>query len=260
MPIYRFIEPRLGRRYMHEWRGRAMGVGSVLFGLIIVATVGLALLDNSAEPFLHKMLQGLWNAVNLVTTLGDFSDFDLRQKTFMLAAMLVAMVTGAYGVSQLTGILTSPEVLAYRENRRMDRKLNELSGHAVVVGYTGLGATLAQSLTADGRKVVVVAGDADSASLASGDGHLVVQTDVNQIDDAIATARVNTASAVYVATGDDHRNLAVTLIARSLHPTVRIVVSVHNARVDKLLRQGGASDVVIVDDVLARAMMARPAA
>ncbi len=108
--------------------------------------------------------------------------------------------------------------------------------------------------------MVVVAGEADVAARASGDGHLVVQADVNQIDDAMTAARVDASAAVYVASDDDHRNLAVTLIARSLHPTVRIVVSVSNERLARLLRQGGANDVVVVDDVLARAMMAAPAA
>lgn len=260
MPIYRFIEPRLGRRYMQEWRSRALRILLVLLVIIVAATVGLALLDNSNEPVPHKLLQGLWNAVNLVTTLGDFSAFDLRQKTFMLGAMLVGMITGAYAISQLTGILTSPEVLAYRENRHMDRTLKDLSGHAVIVGYVGVGATLAREIAAAGRAVVVVEGDAERASRASGDGFLVVQADVQQADDAMSTARVGSADAVYIATGDDHRNLAITLIARSLHPTVRIVASVEDARVGRLLRQSGASDVVVVNDVLAQAMLAAPAA
>lgn len=89
MAIYRFIEPRLGRVRvrLRQWRFGALRVLSLLAVIIQLSTVGLALLDNLGEPLSHRLLIGLWNSVNLVTTLGDFtSSFDPRQKTFMMGA------------------------------------------------------------------------------------------------------------------------------------------------------------------------------
>ena len=82
--------------------------------MILACALGLAVLDTSTEPMPHKLLLALWNAVNLVTTLGDFSPFDPRQRLFMLGAMLFVMVIGAFAISQLTGILSSADVVAYR--------------------------------------------------------------------------------------------------------------------------------------------------
>jgi len=56
------------------------------------------------------------------------------------------MITGAYAITQLTGILFTPEVAAYRENRRMEHTLKALSQHVVVLGYVGLGKLLAAQL------------------------------------------------------------------------------------------------------------------
>ena len=49
MPIYRFIEPRLGRRSMHEWRGRALRVLAILFVLIILLHYATVLTKLSGE-------------------------------------------------------------------------------------------------------------------------------------------------------------------------------------------------------------------
>jgi len=86
LAIYRFIEPRLGRVRLRQWRFGALRVLCLLAVIIQLSTVGLALLDNLGEPLSHRLLIGLWNSVNLVTTLGDFTSFDPRQKTFMMGA------------------------------------------------------------------------------------------------------------------------------------------------------------------------------
>jgi hypothetical protein len=259
MAIYRFVEPGIGRRRVHEWRIRALRILAFLALVICSATVGLALLDGSADPFVQKLLQGLWNSVNLVTTLGDFSAFDLRQKLFMLGAMLVAMVTGAYAVSQLTGILSSPEVIAYRENRQMERVLNELSGHAVIVGYAGPGPALARELAAAGQSVVVVDRDEERSARASAAGLLVIRADAAGSDDVLGAARLAHAGVMFVTTDDDHRNLTVTLLAHTLNPGLRIVVAAPDERWAEILRRAGAAEVVIANRVLAEAMLARPA-
>jgi hypothetical protein len=256
MGIYRFVEYREGERRLRDWRHRGLRVVGLLGAIIAICTAGLTLLDNSDQPFWHKVLIGLWNAVNLVTTLGDFSSFDERQKLFMLGVMLGVMITGAYAVSTLTGILSSPEVAAYRENRQMERTLKNLSGHAVVLGFVGTSGSLADQLRRAGHAVVIIERDPARAALAAEQGYLVVEGDAAQSDGVLAGARIDSASALFVATGDDNRNLALTLMARSLQPALRIVVTATDQRWGEMLTRAGASEVVIADRLLAQAMLA----
>ncbi|MBB5460291.1 hypothetical protein [Paraburkholderia sp. Cpub6] len=53
---------------------------------------GLTLLDQSNAPFDERLFAAMWNAVNLTTNLVDFSDFDERQRLFIIAAMSVTML------------------------------------------------------------------------------------------------------------------------------------------------------------------------
>jgi hypothetical protein len=255
MAIYRFVEHREGKRRIGEWRWRALRVIGLLGAIIAVCTAGLALLDDSRQPIWHKLLSGLWNAVNLVTTLGDFSDFDERQKMFMLTAMLGVMFTGAYAISTLTGILSSPEVVAYRENHQLERTLKNLSGHAVVLGFVGTSRLLANELRSAGHEVVIIERESPRATLASEEGYLVIQGDAEQSDGVLAGARIDSARTLFVATDDDNRNLALTLMARSLQPALRIVVTATGQRWGEMLSRAGASEVVIADRLLAQAML-----
>jgi len=255
VPIYRVIEPRVGHQRINEWWRRARRVLGLLAGVIFACTLGLVLLDTSSEPPLHKLLLALWNSVNLVTTLGDFSTFDPRQRLFMLGAMLFAMVIGAYGISQLTGILSSADVVAYRENRSMQRTLDSLSGHVVVIGFVSLGQLLAGQLKRAGKQVVVIDRDEGNAAIAADAGYVVIKGDAGLDDEVLKHARIDTAGALFVTTEDANRNLSITLMSHTLNATLKIVVTASNERWGELLRRAGASEVIIAEKLLAEAMI-----
>ena len=257
MAVYRFVQPLVGRRWLHEWSWRAFRILAFLAVLIAFCTIGLALLDNSAEPLPHKLLLGLWNAFNLITTLGDFSVFEPRQKLFMLGTMLAVMVLGAYAIGELTGILSSAEVLAYRENRRMERTLKNLSGHPVVLGFVGIGRVLASRLQQAGHAVVVIDRDPGNAAAASHLGYHVIQGDAGADDGVLQSARIDTARTLFVTTGDPLRSLALIVMAHTLNPMLTIVVTGPDERWGEMLRRAGASEVVIADRMLADAMLTR---
>ncbi len=255
MAIYRVIAPRVGRRRLNEWRRRARYIMMFLVGIIVSCAVGLALLDDAERPLAHKLLDGLWNAANLVTTLGAFTPFDLRQKGFMLFIMLGVIITAAYAIGQLTGILSHPDVVAYRENLRMERSLNALGGHVVVLGFIGLGQMLATRLREARRQVVVIERSDANAALASDMGFVVVQGDAGHDDGVMQKAKIDTARALFVTTEEPSRNLALTLAAHTLNPQLRIIVTGETERWGEMMRRAGASEVVIADRLLAESML-----
>jgi hypothetical protein len=254
MPIYRFTQPRLGRGRLDTWRLRAFRMVALLAALIAICAVGLALLDNSSRDLQGKLMLGLWNALNLITTLGDFSTFDASQRGFMLFIMLGVIVLGAYSMSQLTGILSSEAVLAYKENRDMEKVLDKLDDHAVLIGYQGVARALARNLRDAGTAVVVIERDESAAALASDEGFLVVHGEVGVDDDVLHKARIDSARSLFVTSDDPNRKLAITLMAHTLNSKLQIVVSGDNARWGEMFRRAGATHVLVLDQLLAEAM------
>ncbi|MDQ7980662.1 NAD-binding protein [Paraburkholderia sp. SARCC-3016] len=257
MWIYRVNEPRLGAVRVREWRRRARHAVALLFLSLAVSTAGLVLLDDSNAPFGKRLFTAMWDAVNLTTTLGDFSDFDERQKIFMLAAMFVTMLVAAYAISRLTGILSGDDVMVYRENRAMERKFESLANHVVVVGYRSLGQRTATKLKRAGETVLVLVGDSALADLAAENGHMVILSAPETFDDALRRARLDSAKALVVTTPDSDANLAVTLLVNAENRSLPIVAPGENDLRKTLLENAGAAAVVIGDEILADALIDR---
>lgn len=246
MWIYRVNEPRLGAFRVREWRRRARHAIVMLVLLLAAATGGLMLLDQSAAPLHTRLFNALWDAANLTTTLGDFSDFDERQKIFMLAAMLVTMFVAAFAISRLTGILSGDDVIADRENRAMERHFERLAGHILIVGYRSLGRRISAKLREAGEPVLVLVADELLADKAAESGSLVILGTTDACDEALRRARL-----------DSDANLAITLLANSLNRSLPVIVPGENNLKKTLLENADATEVVIGDEILANALIGK---
>jgi len=255
MPIYRVIEPLVGQLQQREWRRRVVHVVGLLLVTLGVCAIGLAVLDSSGQSLSAKMFRALWNALNLVTTLGDLTGLDEREKAFMMVTMIGFLMIGGYAVSSLTGILSSNSVIALRENKKMERKLNDLANHVIVIGFGTIGRLVASRLHDAGEHVVVIDRSEDLAAQASTLGYIVVQGDAGVDDAALDHARVEQAKALVVTTEDPDRKLAITLMAHSRNSKLKISVSGENMQRGELLHHAGASQVVITDDLVANALV-----
>jgi voltage-gated potassium channel len=256
MPIYRVIEGS-GALHSREWRRRVLHTVGLLFVVLAVCAIGLIALDSSTQALPAKLYRGLWNALNLVTTLGNFTTLDQREKAFMMATMVAFLIIGGYALSSLTGILSSDAMMALRENRRMQRTLDRLANHVIVIGFGPLGRLVAGRLQHAGEQVVVIDRSADLSSQASSLGYLVVQGDAGADDTVLDHSRVEQARALVVTTEDADRKLSITLMAHSRNPKLKIAVTGSNSSRGELLQHAGAAEVVVVDDLIAGALVDR---
>ncbi len=257
MPIYRVLEPREGRNQLTAWRRRALRTAGLFLLVVAGCTLGLLLLDASAEPWKGRGLKALWNALNLITTLGDFTPLDENQKLFMVSTMMAFLAVGGYAISRLTGVLSSTDVLLIRENRAMKEQLDRLSGHVVVIGFAPLGRLVAQRLRQAGEVVLILDRSADLAARASEDGYSVVQGDAGAEDMVLERARVDSAKALVITIDDQDRKLAITLMAHALNPKLTIAGTGQNVQRGELLRRAGASEVVISEELIATELVRR---
>jgi hypothetical protein len=257
MPIYRVLEPELGRLHMREWRGRLLRTVGLLLVTLAACAIGLIALDSSGQPLPAKMFRAMWNALNLVTTLGDLTGLDQREKVFMMATMVAFLVIGGYAVSSLTGIFSSDAVMAFRENRKMEHKLDRLANHVIVIGFGALGRLVASRLHEAGEQVVVIDRADDLAAQASNLGYLVVQGDAGVDDAVLDRSRIEQARALVVTTEDPDRKLSITLMAHSRNPKLKIAVTGGNSPRGALLHRAGASEVVVTDELIAGALVDR---
>ena len=147
--------------------------------------------------------------------------------------------------------------MAHRENKAMERSLNQLANHVVVIGFGTLGRLVAGRLRAAGDTVLVINRDAGLANEASALGYFVVQGDAGVEEEVLSRARVDTARALVVTIEDVDRKLAITLMAHTLNPQLKIAVTGQNSPRGALLQRAGASEVVVVEDLVAEVLVHR---
>jgi voltage-gated potassium channel Kch len=257
MPLFRVVEPRAGVRNLRQWRRRVLRTVALLLGTLAVCAAGMTALDNSSQLMPAKLFRGLWNALNLVTTLGDFTSLDQREKLFMMATMFAFLMIGGYALSNLTGYLSSDAVITRRENKSMERKLEHLVGHVIVIGFGALGRLVAGRLQQAGEELVIIDRADDLAAEASSLGYLVVQGDAGVDHAALDCARIDQARALVVTTEEPDRKLSITLMAHFRNPKLKIAVTGANSPRGALLQHAGASEVVIMDELIAGALVDR---
>jgi Trk K+ transport system NAD-binding subunit len=175
----------------------------------------------------------------------------------MMVTMCVFLMIGGYALSTLAGILSSDAVVALRENKTMERKLDRVANHVIVIGFGALGRLVASRLREAGEHVIVVDRADDLAAQASDLGYLVVQGDAGMDDAVLDRSGIERAKALVVTTEDPDRKLSITLLAHSINPTLRIAVTGAGSPGAELLRRAGASEVVITDDLVADALVDR---
>ena len=71
------------------------------------------------------------------------------------------------------------------------------------------------------------------------------------------TRGIQQARALAVTTDDPDRKLSLTLMAHSRNPKLKIVVTGANGLRGALLQRAGAAEVVVMDDLIAGALIAR---
>lgn len=257
MPIFRVLEAGVGQLHRREWRRRALHTACLLLLVVAVCAIGLIALDSTGLKLSAKIFRGLWNALNVVTTLGSFTTLDPSERLFMMATMIAFMMISAYALSSLTGILSSVAVMSIRESRKMEHKLDRLANHVIVIGFGALGRLVAARLHEASETVLVIDRSDDLAAQASSLGYLVVQGDAGADDAVFDHARVEQAKALVVTTEDPDRKLSITLMAHSRNPKLKIAVTGANGPRAALFQHAGASEVVITDDLIAGALVDR---
>ncbi|MGL4306923.1 MAG: potassium channel family protein [Mycobacteriaceae bacterium] len=151
---------------------------------------------------------------------------------------------------------TTLEVLTERSRQalKIQRWRYRVRNHTVVVGYGTKGRTAVAAMLGDGvnpADVVVV--DTDQAVLdsASSLGLVTVLGSATK-SDVLRLAGAQHAASIIVATNRDDTAVLVTLTAREISPTAKIVASIREAENVHLLRQSGANSVVVSSETAGR--------
>lgn len=228
---------------------KRLGVALGLFAVIhVVGTIGYLLIGTTQTTW----IDGLYMTFITVATIGYAEVVDLHNQTagrlFTMALALAGIATMTLMFSTVTAFLLETDLNRAYRRRRMQADINALSGHYIVCGAGRIGAYVMDELRTDHRRFVVIELDPGvlEARLDADPALLGLQGDA--ADDAVLErAGIQRAAGVFAVTGDDSKNLVVSLSAKQLAPGVRVVARVHDPRNAAKTLRAGADEIVSPD-------------
>lgn len=244
-------------------RKRLFLAAAILVGTMLAGSTGYYILFEGKSSYIDC----LYMTVISLTTVGYGEVLGITgnvpAQIFTMLLILFGMGIILYCIGTMTAMLIEGELTGMLRRRKMQNKINGLSGHYIICGGGETGLPLAIELVTSKAKVVMIEGDAAAAERSRQvKGLYLVNGDATDDKNLIA-AGIERAMGVAICLPSDNDNLYITMTARMLNPSVRIISRMTNSRLKAKLLKAGATSVVSPNAIGALRMaseMIRPAA
>lgn len=225
-------------------RDPAVRVIVAWIGIMAAVTVVGALGFYWTQPD-WTFFDGLYMAVNVLATVGFSGEHPVdragRIWTIVLSFVSVGVVFGTVGV--MADALMQRAMTGTRKARRMQKRVDRLTGHFIVCGFGRVGSMVTRELLDAGYDVVVVDVDPASSARAAEEGIPTVPGSATS-DETLVAAGVARAAGLVTCVDSDPDNVFVVLTARSLNPAIFIVGRASSREGIAKLQQAGADRAV----------------
>ncbi|NDZ17870.1 Kef family K(+) transporter [Variovorax sp. WS11] len=184
--------------------------------------------------------------------------------SLILAGALISIALNPFvfaGIAPASRWLLQRSELARRLDRRedpfaelpMSTERKYLEGQVVLVGYGRVGRRIANALTERGIPYVVVEENRELVEALRKQGYAAVSGNAVE-PEVLIQAHIATAAMLVAATPDAPGVRQMAQIARTLNPSIEVVVRTHNEDESQLLRKDAVGTVFFGEEELAKGM------
>jgi voltage-gated potassium channel len=233
-----------------------IAIGAIA-GVIAFGTVGLKIILGMG------LFDSFYFTLITITSIGysEPPNMTASARYFTVVLIILGVATLGYALSSAAQAVIESELLSTFGKRRMYKDISKLKDHYIICGAGRVGAGVIRDVARSGHEFVIIESDETIADRLLAQGHLVLMGDATN-DEVLKAAGVERARGIVCAVSSDPDNLYITLTARDLNKTARIVARANDeSAVGRLLR-AGADKVVspaITGSTRMAQMLLRPA-
>ena len=218
-------------------------VGINLIGMVCYKIIGgaqVSWLDSLYMTFITVATIGYGEIVDLGHSPGG--------RVFTMVIALVGIGVTTYLISILTAFILEGDMNQAIRRRRMQKSIAALRRHYIICGIGRVGTNVAHELEVTGRRYVIIESNKEAIEryLEKCPDALWAHADSSE-DSALTEAGIEHAAGVFAVTGDDSKNLVITLSAKLLNPAARVVARCHEINYIDKIRKVGADAIVSPD-------------
>jgi voltage-gated potassium channel len=214
----------------------------------VVGTFGYKIIGGAQTTWLDSF----YMTFVTVATIGYGEIVDLTNhpwgRVFTVLIAFTGIGTMTYMFSTVTVMILESDLNQTLKRNRMDKAIAKLSDHYIICGIGRVGSNVATELAKTARRFVIIE-ESEQAIAAYAENHpdaFVLHGD-GADDDVLIEAGIARAAGVFAVTGDDSRNIVISLSVKQIAPKVRVVARVHDIRNADKARRAGADEIVSPD-------------
>lgn len=195
-------------------------------------------------------LDAIYMTVITVTTVGfgEVQPLDQDSKLFTILLILTSVIIVGYALKIITEYIISKNDINELKQKKMQKKIDALSGHVIICGYGRNGKQTAKKLAAHHRDFVVIEKD-EHVTQKNSDSNISFVLGNSNEDEVLLRAGINNASCLISALPNDSENVFVVLSARQLNPNMRIISRASDESTYSKLKLAGANNVILPDRI-----------
>lgn len=228
----------------------------MLFLLVILTTGTLGYMYISGGK--HTIVECLYMTVITILTIGftEVIQLDDSGRIFTIFIAFTGIGTATYIISTFTAMVVEGQLKETFKRRKMEKSVKSLKGHYIICGAGRVGSVIIHELYETHRDFVVIDRSEESCNLLSEkySGINLITGDAD-LEEVLERAGVKYAEGIFAATGDDNQNLVISLTAKFINPSVRVVARCLDAANRQKMLKAGA-DSVITENFIAGMRMA----
>lgn len=223
---------------------KALRIGTLLvLSVIAIGTVGYMYFENM------NFLDGIYMTIITISTVGfkevGKHEFHATGKIFTIFLILISLGALAYIGTSIIRFIIDGELLHYLKTIRVNKRIQKLENHVIVVGYGRNGEQSVTELSENNIECVIIEKRENVIERIEDDDTLLyIKGDATQ-EEVLERARVGVAKAIIITLPDDANNVFVVLSVRNVNPDIKIISRASEIRSVKKLRLAGADNVIM---------------
>ena len=217
---------------------------ALLLMILLIGILGFRILSH------YSWVDALYMTIITITTVGfgEVQPLDEVSKIFTVFLIVTSVIILGYALSIITEYILSKNNFEELKQKKMQKKIDKLSGHIVICGYGRNGKQAASKLIAYKKPFVVIEKNKELIEKFESESISFVLGNANE-DDTLLQAGVDRASTLITSLPNDADNLFVVLSARQLNSKMKIISRASQETSYSKLKMAGANNVILPDKI-----------
>ncbi len=216
----------------------------LLISVILVGVLGFRFFSD------YSWIDALYMTVITMSTVGfgEVAPLDDSAKLFTVFLIATSVVTFAYSVSVITEYIVSKSDPKKAQYRKVQKMINILENHIIIVGYGRNGKQAADKLLAYNKSFIIIENDRHTIEKYQSDSLLFLEGNATE-DEVLIEAGIKNASCLICTLPEDADNLFIVLSARQINNNLKIISRASQDTSYKKIRLAGADNVIMPDRI-----------